>query len=45
MEGCFIGNNCRVENSILDKEVILSDGKHIIGERQGPMIIKKSEVL
>jgi len=45
MEGCFIGNNCRVENAILDKEVILSDGKHIIGERFNPMIIKKSEVL
>jgi glucose-1-phosphate adenylyltransferase len=45
MEGCFIGNNCRVENAILDKEVILSDGKHIVGEKHNPIIIKKSEVL
>jgi glucose-1-phosphate adenylyltransferase len=45
MEGCYIGNHCVVENAILDKEVVLSDGKHIIGEANHPMIIPKGAVL
>lgn len=45
LEGCFIGNNCRVENAILDKEVILSDSKNLIGEKYNPIIVKKGEVL
>lgn len=45
MEGCYIGNNCVVENAILDKEVVLSDGKHIIGQDQEPVIITKGTVL
>ena len=45
MEGCFIGNNCVVENAILDKEVILSDGKNLIGTQNNPLIIRKSTLI
>ena len=45
MEGSFIGNGCVVENAILDKEVILSDGKQIIGEYQNPEFIPKNTVM
>lgn len=45
MEGCYIGNHCVVENAILDKEVVLSDGKHIIGQSEEPVIITKGTVL
>lgn len=45
MDGCYIGNNCVVENAILDKEVVLSDGKEIKGEPGSPVIITKSSVL
>lgn len=45
MEGCYIGNNCVVENAILDKEVVVSDGKHIIGTKDQLVIIKKGTVI
>lgn len=45
MEGCYIGNNCVVKNAILDKEVVLSDGKQIIGVPEQPIIIAKSTVI
>ena len=45
MDSCYIGNNCVVENAILDKEVVLSDGKQIIGEADEPIIITKRTVL
>lgn len=45
MEGCYIGNNSTVENAILDKEVIISDGKHVAGELGNPIIIKKHTIL
>ncbi len=45
MEGCYIGNNCVIEHAILDKEVVVSDGKHIIGQPGKPVIIKKGTVL
>ncbi len=42
MEGCRIGKNCIVENAILDKEVILSDGQQVIGKSaQDLSILKK----
>jgi len=44
MEGCYIGNNCVVENAILDKEAILSDGRRIVGEPGAPVIITKGSV-
>ena len=45
MEGCYIGNNCVVEHAILDKEVVLSDGKHIKGTPEKPIIISKGSVI
>jgi len=45
MEGSYIGNHCVVENAILDKEVVLSDGKQIIGTPEHPVIVAKSTVL
>ena len=45
MDSCVIGNHCVVENAILDKEVILSDGKQIIGDVRDPIIITKKTVL
>lgn len=45
LEGCFIGNNCVVENAILDKDVILSDGKQVVGALGQPLIIKKGMVV
>ncbi|MCL1998949.1 MAG: glucose-1-phosphate adenylyltransferase subunit GlgD [Turicibacter sp.] len=45
MDGCYIGNNCTVENAILDKEVVLSDGKEIKGNKENPTIINKLSVL
>ena len=45
MEGSYIGNNCIVDNAILDKEVVLSDGKQIIGNPENPVIVAKSTVL
>jgi len=45
MEGCFVGNNCMVENVIMDKEVVLSDGKRLIGSPDNPMIVSKGTVV
>lgn len=45
MDGCYIGNHCVIENAILDKEVVLSDGKQIISEGNEPVIITKRTVL
>ena len=45
MEGSFVGNGCVVENAILDKEVIMSDGKHIYGEPGNPAFVQKNTVL
>lgn len=45
MEGSYIGNNCTVKYAIIDKEVVLSDGKHVIGTPENPIIIPKGSVL
>ncbi len=45
LESSYIGNNCIVKNAILDKEVILSDGKQIIGTPENPAIIGKNTVV
>ena len=45
MEGSYVGNHCVVENAILDKEVVLSDGKQIVGTSDNPVIVAKSTVL
>lgn len=45
MDSCYIGNGCVVENAILDKEVVLSDGKEVIGKPGEPLIVKKGTVI
>lgn len=45
LEGSYIGNGCRVENAIVDKEVVISDGKQIIGTPENPVIVKKGTVI
>lgn len=45
MEGCYIGNNSYVENAILDKNVVISEGKQIVGEEGNPVIFKKGSVI
>lgn len=45
MEGSYIGNNCVVKYAIIDKEVVLSDGKHVIGTPENPVIVPKGSVL
>ena len=45
MEGCYIGNNCVIENAIFDKNVVISEGKHIIGEKGSPIVYKKGFVV
>ncbi|MCL2421584.1 MAG: sugar phosphate nucleotidyltransferase, partial [Defluviitaleaceae bacterium] len=45
MDGCKIGEDCIVENAILDKEVILSSGTRIVGEGDVPKIITKNTVI
>jgi len=45
MDGCHIGIGCVVQHAILDKEVVLSDGKQIIGKPDSPIIVTKRTVL
>jgi len=45
MEGCYIGKDCVVDHAILDKDVVLSDGKHVIGKPDEPAIVTKGTVL
>lgn len=45
MEGCHIGNNCIIENAIFDKNVVVQEGTHIIGEEGKPLVYKKGSVL
>lgn len=45
MEGSYIGNNCIVDNAIFDKNVVVSDGRQIIGDSENPVVLKKGTVL
>lgn len=45
MEGCYIGNNCVIENAIFDKNVVVSEGKRIVGEKDNPVVLKKGSVV
>lgn len=45
MEGSYVGNNCVVSHAIIDKEVVLSDGKQVIGTREKPIIVGKNTVV
>jgi len=45
MEGSRIGNNCVIENVILDKYVVISDGTKLIGDLNNPSIISKGTIV
>jgi len=45
MEGSCIGKNCVIENAIIDKQVVISDDKHIVGTSEKPVIISKGTVI
>ncbi|MDR2899590.1 MAG: glucose-1-phosphate adenylyltransferase subunit GlgD [Clostridiales bacterium] len=45
MEGSYIGNNCVIEHAILDKEVVVSDGKRVVGTPEEPFIVTKRSVI
>ncbi len=40
-----VGKNARIENAILDKEVYVSEGKELIGEKNQPLLIGKKSVI
>ena len=42
MEGCYIGDDCVIENAILDKNVVVTAGRNIYGEGSEPRVIKKN---
>ncbi len=45
MQKSQIMNNCRVENAIFDKEVILCNGKRLVGQSTYPLVIAKRTVV
>lgn len=45
MQNSRIMDNCRVENAIFDKEVILCNGKKLIGQETYPLVIGKRTIV
>ena len=45
MDGSYIGNNCYLEYYILDKEVVVSDGRKLIGSKEKPIFLEKGSVI
>ncbi len=45
MEGSNIGNNCIIEHAIIDKQVVISDDKIIVGTSEKPVIVSKGTVI
>ncbi|MBQ2931798.1 MAG: glucose-1-phosphate adenylyltransferase subunit GlgD [Clostridia bacterium] len=45
MQNSRIMDNCKVENSIFDKEVILLSGKKLIGQQTYPLVIGKRTIV
>ena len=45
MQNSHIMEGCRVENAIFDKEVILRDGKQLIGQGTYPLVIGKRTIV
>ncbi|WP_317854701.1 glucose-1-phosphate adenylyltransferase subunit GlgD [Chakrabartyella piscis] len=45
MEGTTIGKGCKIEYAILDKDVVVSDGKDVIGTLDYPVVLKKGTVI
>ena len=45
MNDSYIGNNCKIEYAIIDKGVVISDGKEIIGTKDNLTIISKGTIV
>ncbi|NLK09056.1 MAG: glucose-1-phosphate adenylyltransferase subunit GlgD [Firmicutes bacterium] len=45
MQRSIIGENCQFEHVILDKDVLVSSGKHLMGAPEYPLVIRKKTVL
>lgn len=45
MEGSYIGNNCNIEYAILDREVVISDGRKLLGSKEKPIFLEKGSVI
>ncbi|HPT76270.1 MAG TPA: glucose-1-phosphate adenylyltransferase subunit GlgD [Defluviitaleaceae bacterium] len=45
MDGSYIGNNCYLEYVVLDKEVVVSDGRKLVGSKENPIFLEKGSVI
>lgn len=45
MRDTVIGENCRLDNVIVDKNVKITDGKTLIGETSYPVYIGKAKTV
>ena len=45
MQNSRIMDNCLVENAIFDKEVIMCNGKKLIGQKTYPLVIGKRTIV
>ena len=45
MQGAKIGAGCYIENTIIDKNVTVSDGVRLIGAKAAPCIVEKGETV
>ncbi len=45
MQKSVVGENCHFEHVILDKDVLVSAGKHLMGAPEYPLVIRKKTVL
>ncbi|QSZ27709.1 glucose-1-phosphate adenylyltransferase subunit GlgD [Aceticella autotrophica] len=42
---CVIGKGAKLKNVILDKNVVVEEGKNLIGDKKFPVVIEKGEVV
>ncbi|RXK18916.1 glucose-1-phosphate adenylyltransferase subunit GlgD [Macrococcus sp. DPC7161] len=45
MTGCDIHENAQIENVILDKDVVVSEGKKLIGSEEKPFVVAKRQTI
>lgn len=45
MKSSYIGKGCVIKNAIIDKEVVISDNKEVIGTEEEPIVIGKGQVI
>ena len=45
MKSSYIGKGCVIKNAIIDKEVVISDNKEVIGTGEEPIVIGKGQVI